>query len=290
MSNRDSANLNILDNVIRVTQLSSIKVEKGTNNSFLPSLERGNIVSCEYTGIGAEYNDTHYAIVWSAPPINENVVLIPMTSQPKYESIGTFTIGLIPNFITVKGSLTVKESWVHLTKMSEVSRKRIKPWFQIDTTSGQNITDTSGNNLKVRLKTDQVDRIKEGIKLFYLDEGTCLVKYLQNTINAKWICDVSSINAQILLHGYRDTNNLAFSQINDNTAQVTYNLSGTSFTIPLKKIILTKFESTQHKNLYNNQVTYNTNKYNRRKQLIWALFSNDNALVNDSKRLITDII
>jgi uncharacterized protein YifN (PemK superfamily) len=290
MGNRDATNINILDNVIRVTQLSSVKVERGTNNSFLPSLERGNIVSCEYTGIGREYNDTHFAIVWSAPPTDENVVVIPMTSQPKLEDKKTFEIGGIPNFITVKGSLSIKPSWVHLTKMSEVSRKRINPWFQIDTSTGRTITDTNGNNLKVKLTIDQLDRIKEGIKLFYLDEGTCLINYLQRTLNANWICDVSTISTQILLHGYRDTNDFTFNQTDNTTAQIAYNLGATSYTISLRKIDWTKFTSTQHEILYNNKIRYKRNRYDRRENLIWALFSNNSDLVNDSKRLITDII
>lgn len=290
MGNRDSANKIILDNVISVTQLSSVKVERGTNKSFLPSLERGNIVSCEYTGIGREYNDTHFAIVWYAPPTDENIVVIPMTSQPKLESKKVFAIGKIPNFITVKGASSIKPSWVHLSKMSEVSRKRINPWFQIDTLSGQNITDRNGNNLKVKLTIDQEARIKEGIKLFHLGEGTCLVNYLQTTLNARWICDVSAINTQILLHGYRDTNNFNFNQLDNTTAEITYNLGRTSYNIPLQKIDWTKFISTQHQNLYNSHIKYKSNHYNRRKNLIWALFSNDNDLVNDSKRLIIDII
>ncbi|WP_281532106.1 hypothetical protein [Anaerocolumna aminovalerica] len=59
MGSRENMNKMILDNVIRVTQLSSVKVERGTNNAYLPQLKRGNIVSCEFTGLGTEYPRLH---------------------------------------------------------------------------------------------------------------------------------------------------------------------------------------------------------------------------------------
>lgn len=285
MSSRENMNKMILDNVIRITQLSSVKVERGTNNAYLPQLERGNIVSCEFTGLGTEYNDTHFAIVWSAPPNDESIIVIPMTSQPKLESTKLFTIGKINNFVTSKDCLDIKESWVHLGKMREVSRKRISPWFQIDTLSGNNIVDSRGNNLKVKLSEFQIIRIKESIKLFLLYEGKCLCDYIQD-LNAKWISDYNTVE---LLHGYRFTYDYLFTTIDENNAIIEYSCNNIKYTINLKKIDKDRLNSDSHKLLYTEQINYKDNFYNRRKEIIKALFSNNLNKISKAKELIDDI-
>ncbi|GAA4297121.1 hypothetical protein GCM10023142_36660 [Anaerocolumna aminovalerica] len=285
MGSRENMNKMILDNVIRVTQLSSVKVERGTNNAYLPQLKRGNIVSCEFTGLGTEYNDTHFAIVWSAPPNDESIIVIPMTSQPKLESMKTFTIGKIENFVTSRDCLDIKESWVHLGKIREVSRKRISPWFQINTSSGNNIADRQGNNLKVVLSDLQIIRINDGIKLFLLNEGKCLCDYIQE-INANWILDYNTVE---LLHGYRLIYDYSFTVTDDNNAIIKYSCNTIEYNVKAKKIDKDKFDSAQHKSLYTEHIYYKENRYKRRKEIVKALFSNNQDKINNAKALIDNI-
>ena len=155
-------NLNTLNKIIKFTTFDNLKAEyDNKNKTYLPDLKRGHIVQCEFIGIGSEYNDKHFAIVWSAPANSETIVVLPLTSQSIREDIGQFHLGKVANFITSDkpdpstGLFTVKDSYIYVNKICEVSRTRVGLWYQRDS-SGNLITDSSGN----RVYVDSVPRVR----------------------------------------------------------------------------------------------------------------------------------
>lgn len=166
--------LNTLHKVIRTVNLNNLTLQQSNfkciNGIYHPMLNRGNIVRCEFIGIGSEIDDTHYAIVWDCPFNSESITVIPITSKFIEESKRTFLLGMINDFITDKKNTVIKPSYVYLNKIKEVSRKRLTPW----------VIPNSNPTKLVTLNNEQIDRIKEAIAITYLDEDYIVKKLCSN--------------------------------------------------------------------------------------------------------------
>jgi hypothetical protein len=93
--------------------------EKDESNCYLPALEPLEIVECEFTGIGFEFDKFHYAVVWEVNPRFDSIVILPMTSVEKDEYADEFYVGKIKGLKDVESRLLV-------SSLDKSSRKRLK--------------------------------------------------------------------------------------------------------------------------------------------------------------------
>ncbi len=292
---RENMNLTLLDKIIRTTNISNTKIKfnnNGSNVTYKPILERGNIVECEFVGIGSELDDTHYAIVWSAPSDNENLNVIPLTSKPKDESNCIFGIGKIPNFITLspEGEYVNKDSYVYLNKMMEVSRKRIKLFFQKDINGNMVQECKKGNtiNLPIIIHKDQLNRIKEGIRLFYLNDGECLVNLICSQ-HVSFFCE-TNYDVEIYKSGHRLLEKHSVNH-NEDFVDIEFGIYGKLYSIKMRKMSEENwkvFKSEEHLKLYD-KVKKGSNFIDRRKNIIHSLFSCNEEKVKEAQNIIQDI-
>lgn len=278
-------NERLINNISKSIEISRRSLSQDSNKCYTPILKQGNIILCDFTGLSTEFDEPHFAIVWAANPNDENITIIPMTSKAKPESINTFTIGKVQNFITCNTSLTVKESFVYIDKICNVSRKRIRPWLQKDPTTGNVITDSSGKHFITSLDSSQKSRIKEAIRLFYLQEGDYLYNYLIKSLNYCWIVDVDTCSKDYLLHGYRLITNVQLSQVSSTQAVLNYKVDGIQYSLPLIHIDDSIFCSTTLQSSFYN-IKYIANKYKRRKSLLFALLSNKKDYVKEAELIL----
>lgn len=212
--------LNTLHKVIRTTYLNNVPAPQKKIDSYIPVLKRGNIVRCEFIGIGTEIDETHFAIVWNAPESSESVTVIPTTSQPIEEGISKFCIGKVNGLITGGSSQQNKETYVYLNKIKEVSRRRLKPW---------NYTGSNGQTLIVTLDQPQINRVKEAIRVSFLDENYLLKELLTSGMQLPF-----SYPANVLEYGYRVLSSITIDKSNTNEHKVNYcMLDGNNGTIEM---------------------------------------------------------
>lgn len=278
-------NERLINNISKSIEISKRSLKQDSNKCYTPMLKQGDIILCDFTGLSTEFDEPHFAIVWAAKPKDENITVIPMTSKAKQESINTFTIGKIQNFITCNISSTVKESFVYIDKICNVSRKRIRPWLQKDPTTGNVITDLSGKTFITSLNSSQKSRIKESIRLFYLQEGEYLYNYLTYSLNYSWIVDIDTCSKDCLLHGYRLITNVQLSQLSSTQAALNYEVDGVQYSLPLIHINDSIFCSTTLRSSFS-KIKYKPNKYNRRNSLLYALLSNKTDYVDEAKAIL----
>lgn len=91
-----------------------------TITHFLPPLSRMDVVHCDFTGVGYEWDGPHYAVVWNVNPIFDSVTVIPTTSETREEYANIFSVGQINGLPLGKTTLLVADT-------TTVSRKRITP-------------------------------------------------------------------------------------------------------------------------------------------------------------------
>jgi len=282
-------NQSTLNKIVKLTVFDNLKAEYDNNNrTYLPDLKMGDIVQCEFIGIGTEYNGKHFAVVWSAPADSETIVVLPLTSQKIKEEIGRFHIGKIPNFITsikpdpATGNYVVKDSYIYINKISEVSRTRVGLWYQRDN-SGNLITDTSGHAVPVRLTDDQIERIKEGIHLLFIG-GDCLLDILKK-VHIMWIPMVP-VNKTVLDHGYRRIISYSINTITDDDLEITYTISDGTYSMCFRKFDWNKFDNQKNYN----RIRFRNNKIERRNELLRSLFSKSPDLIKEAEQIIKYII
>lgn len=186
-----------LHKALRTVTLHTLTLEQAKvfyeRGSYLPSFEKGDIVRCEFIGIGSEFDDTHYAVVWKAPSNSESITVIPMTSSILDNTQCEFCIGKIENFMTIKGSTEIKPSYVYVNKITEISRRRVTPWTY---------TNCVGNSEIVKLSHDQINRISDAFMVYYLDYN-----YLFNEIVSNGLQFPIEYPEYILSYGYRPITN-----------------------------------------------------------------------------------
>lgn len=281
-NNRNMKNLDILDKVIKVTHLSNRRANYNSRyKTYNPSLEQGNIVECQFIGIGSEFDDTHFAIVWSAPANKESILVIPLTSKNIPVKAEQFNLGKIENFVTSKTDLSVKDSYIYINKISEVSRVRVKLWYKKDN-NGKPVKDSRNNNLAVKISEEQINRIKEGIQLFLI-EGDTLLDILKN-INAKWICNIGQ-DKSVLKQGHRLVKEYKFHDLGNKACLVCHMNEGV-FRISFRQYDNERFkEKSKYK-----KIQFEENRIKRRNTIFTELFSKKEELVNEAETIINYII
>lgn len=293
-TDKDEINLDILDKVFKTISVSSNRVgynRNGTDVCYQPVLERGNIVKCEFIGIGKELKDSHYGIVWSAPNNNENLNLIPLTSKFKKESVQIFDIGCIPNFITLDdtGNYINKNSYVYINKMMEVSRKRIKLFYQKDAHGNMIKIVKNGKqyNAPVQTTDQQLRRVMEGIKLFYGEKQETLIDIIKKQ-HMSYFCDVG--NEEIFKLGFRLVEKYVVHRIKNNIVIIFY-IDGNRYSLTLWKMNDSNwntYKSTAHKGLYN-KIEYSNTLISRRTNVLEGLFEREEEKVDESIKIIKNI-
>lgn len=286
LTNIDRKNLDTLNKVIKTVNLNSLdNVPKDSTGVYLPIVNRGDIVFCDFIGIGTEIDEPHYAIVWEAPKNKEAITVIPVTSAVIQEDKSQFCIGQVEGFITQAGMTVPRDTYVYLNKIKEVSRKRFEVWYKRD--SQGNIIWQNNHKVHVSISSAQIERIQDAIRVSYLDCPT-LLDLLIDKINRGMQFPVNYGSEKILQYGYR-----AVADYNiDTSIEGNYKLKfamydGTSGTIELKSQRI----NPSIQSLCNNDlVKYDKNVLNFRKNVIKGLFSNNVAKVNCAKSIISELI
>jgi hypothetical protein len=85
---------------------------------YLPKLSRLDVVHCDFTGVGFEWDGPHYALVWNVNPAFDSVTVIPTTSESREEYANVFDVGQIQGLPIGKTTLLVADT-------TTVSRKRL---------------------------------------------------------------------------------------------------------------------------------------------------------------------
>lgn len=277
-------NLNAINKAFKLVVLDSLKAEYDKDNkTFLPDLNRGDIVECHFVGIGSEFDNKHFAVVWSAPANRDTILVIPLTSQPINEDNGQFLLGTIPNFYTSNSVATIKDSYVYINKITEVSRTRVGLWFKRDA-SLRFISNSKGNNIPVKITSKQIERINEGIRLLLLGEQNLLDIIKKEHVS--WIVEVPT-DRNILLHGNRLVSSYSILYLGQDISELEYEISEGVFKITLRKFDWTKFKG--NRSLYN-YIKFRPNVVEKRNDLLKSLFSKDINFVNESEQIINDII
>lgn len=285
-------NSKLIDGAIRNIQCDGKHIHF-SHHAYTPIYSKGDIVYCEFVGIGRELDSGHYAIVWSAKSNSENINVIPLTSKLKDESKGEFNLGKIDGFYTKdegSNNLVNKDSFVYLDKLMEVSRKRVRP-VNKQNNKGTYIKDTNGNKIKVAIDKEHTNRIIEGFKLFYLDEGTCLFDLISKKIDIKYQYTLRSINDDLLKIGYRLVESYAIYDINSSKVLI-FHVNKKRYSITFNEILQPQKDRHSSKvdfNLYSSdKIRWNKNILSIRNEISKALFSGNNEKINSAKNILTN--
>lgn len=286
-------NLMLIDGAVRNIQCSAKRVIF-RDNAYTPVYCKGDIVYCEFVGIGRELDSGHYAIVWSAKSDSENINVIPLTSKIKDESKGEFNLGKIDGFYTKdensSGQLVNKDSFVYLDKLMEVSRRRVRP-VNKQNNKGVHITDAKNKKIKLQISEEHINRIVEGFKLFYLDEGICLFDLINKHIDINYQYNPSSITDEVLKIGYRLVESYAIYEINASMVLICH-VNKQRYSIEFNRIL--QAQKNRHASkvdfrLYSHdKVRWKNNILSIRAEISKALFSGNNKKINAAKIILNN--
>lgn len=126
------------------------------NDKYTPEYLKMDMVHCDFTGVGYEWDGPHYALIWDVNPKLDSIMVIPTTSQTRKKEI--------PSIIPV-GSISgfKKSTTLLVSDMTRVSRKRLNPVFYNHPKKGK---------IPVRLPMPWMPRIREAIAVTYTNEIT----------------------------------------------------------------------------------------------------------------------
>lgn len=278
-------NLDTLNKVIKTVNLNSKSApRKDKNGAYVPIVQRGEIVLCDFIGIGTEINEPHFAIVLHAPKGKEAITVIPMTSTDIDEYEYQFCIGKIPGFITEFGSTVTKDTYVYLNKIKEVSRKRVEVWYKRDLYG--NIIRVNDRKINVSITADQMARVEEAISITYL-KCPSLLYILVDLINRGVQFPINYENENILKYGYRAVNTYNI----DKSVEGNYKLNFTMYDGTVGKIEMKSLRiDSSIKPLCNRFIEYNPQVIEFRNSVIMGLFSNKPDKVNCAQAIIDELI
>ncbi|MDI0267202.1 type II toxin-antitoxin system PemK/MazF family toxin [Clostridioides difficile] len=286
---KDVENLKLLDSIIRTTNIHSVKPYKN-KAGYEPILKKGYIVQCNFTGLGNELDFLHFAVVWNSSSREETINILPLTSKKKENSLRTFFLGKIEGFITKddNNNYINKNSYVYISKMMEVSRKRVKLIYKQNNNGKFQKIDERLIPLSIDEK--YIKPISDCIKLFYINEGDYLVNILIN-MRSDYFLDIDELkNNKILELGYRYIEHFKEHTIDEKKIIICF-IDGERYSLVMRKLNESnwnKFKSENHRRLYDS-VIYTKNNIERRKYIILSLFSNNSIKVNESKKIIKNI-
>lgn len=175
----DGLRTRLVNRFHRIVDIETTRTIKDSQNRFDPILTKGQIVKVKFVGTGAVIDGPHFAIVWSAFPKSDHIVVLPMTSQP---SSPEYDLGPIEG---LHSSVNV----VKPTQPQSVSRKGIEAWYK---------KDGDGNNVPVKLRAHQIVQADDLFRKSILQEPL-LFSVLQNEIGLL----LPRVSADILTNLYR---------------------------------------------------------------------------------------
>lgn len=283
-------NLKLIDMAVRNIKASGRELNYDRQScSYKPVYRIGDIVECEFVGIDKEFNYRHFAIIWNVKANNENVNIIPLTSKIKDESIGEFNLGKINGFYTKlpnNGGFVNKDSFVYVNKLTEVSRKRIYPKYEQNNTG--EFVKVNGRVKQLNIGAENIELIKNSIKMFYLDEGKSLCNLINDKINFKYQLDITSVDIELLDNGHKLIESYAIHKINEDIILICF-INKKRYSLRFKPIGLLQTNNHKigkYKNLYDRDIRWNNNVLNIRKEIVQALFSKNNKKVNQAKDIL----
>lgn len=141
------------------------KINNQGKKEYLPVTNDGELIYVRFSGVGSELDDDHYAVVWKAQRHLDQVLVIPTTSfKPKstIESPIVFNIG--------KVDFLENETVVLLNQITVISRKRILRTKHVNKATQQ--------ELPAKLNQNQIERIKDGLRVLFLGEHTLFEEFL----------------------------------------------------------------------------------------------------------------
>jgi len=109
----------IMTKILYFIKADSKDLKKDQDDNLLPKISKFDVVLCNFTGVGYEWNGPHYGVVWDTSPILDSFTIIPTTSQPRQARKNVINIG------KVKG-LNGKDTVLLISDIAKVSRKRIE--------------------------------------------------------------------------------------------------------------------------------------------------------------------
>ncbi|MCC0684893.1 hypothetical protein KGF42_06265 [Clostridioides sp. ZZV15-6383] len=161
---------------------------------------KGKIVQYNFADIEEEVYSLDYAIAWNTD--RENVNIIPFTNKFCKESIESFCLGKIDNFVEILNEGFVENHhYVHLDKMVSVPKKKVNLVYQQDT-HGYLLRDDNNNLIPAKITSEQSKSISNKMELFCAGEEKCLINILLKA-DPSYILDVNSIKDKNILNlGY----------------------------------------------------------------------------------------
>lgn len=173
---------------------------------FKPDFTKLEIVHCDFTGVGFEWNGPHYAIVWEVDPKFDSVMVIPLTSKKRKHLPGIFSVGQV-------AGLPKGETTVLVSDMTRVSRKRLSKIMYKHPRNGVKAA---------KLPNPWLTRIQEAIVVIYSGEKT-FEEYIINNCGVAMPKDLKVLNTLRYkpIKGSFDSHTLKFNYRlwNDNQEQ-----------------------------------------------------------------------
>lgn len=107
----------ILEKVKLFSKSDAKNLTTDANNHFIPKFKQMDIVHCDFTGVGFEWDGPHYALVWDINPLFDSILVIPTTSQTRKNLHSVIDVGKIAGLS--------KNTTLLVSDMTRVSRKRL---------------------------------------------------------------------------------------------------------------------------------------------------------------------
>ncbi|WP_079504504.1 type II toxin-antitoxin system PemK/MazF family toxin [Mesobacillus jeotgali] len=153
-----------------------------SKQKFVPDYQKMDIVHCDFTGVGFEWDGPHYAVIWDINPKLDSVMVIPTTSQKrKGDLAGIIPVGTISG---LNNGTKQKSTTLLVTDMTRVSRKRL---------SKVTFNHPKKGVIPVRLPFAWVKRIQEAIAVTYGDEIT-FEEFLLNNCGVDMVNEIKVLN------------------------------------------------------------------------------------------------
>ena len=286
----DDENLKLIDIAVRNIKTSGRELKYDKNScSYNPVYRIGDIVDCEFTGIETEFNYRHFAVIWNVKANSETVNIIPLTSKIKDESVEEFNLGKINGFYTKlpnNAGFANKDSFIYVNKLTQVSRKRLYPKYEQDN-NGKFIK-SQGRLKQLNIGSDNIELIKNSIKMFYLDEGKCLHKIINDEIGFKYQLDITNMDMDLLNNGYKLIESYKIYTVDDNIFLICF-INKKRYSIMFRLIGQSEIQNhkmKKYKNLYDKDIKWNDNVFNVRKRIVQALLSKNEKKVDQAKEIL----
>ena len=117
----DTVKQDIILEKIKLFTKSDVKnLSSDGNGHFIPKFKQMDIVHCDFTGVGFEWDGPHYALVWDVNPRFDSILVIPTTSQRRKNLHSVINVGKI------SGLPNNKDTTLLISDMTRVSRKRLE--------------------------------------------------------------------------------------------------------------------------------------------------------------------